>query len=276
MLLAVAIVLTAIPTIFAATGNTYILKNLLNSALTPVRGAVAYVCDSVEGYGKYFSTVDELRAENEELRALLNEYMSRVDELEGASRDYEWLAEYMKMKKILEKCEYFSANICERTYVGGTLRYSVDAGSLHGIEKEMIVLCGNGLFGKVTEVGLNWATVCTPFDSTVSFGVANLRTKERGYTQADIELTENGMFKVCFLSAEANVVAGDTIISVGNEWLPDGITLGTVESVTSNEYDRTKIAYVKPLGSYDDEYALMIVVSHEYSLVDYEKDSDGE
>lgn len=276
VLLAVAIVLTAVPTIFSATGNTYILKNLFNSMLTPFRSAISSVCDSVEGYGKYFSTVDELRAENDELRALLNEYMNRVEELEGASRDYEWLAAYMKMKKILEKCEYFSADICERVSVGGTYRYTVDAGSLHGIEKEMIVLSGNGLFGKVTEVGLNWATVCTLFDSAVSFGAANLRTKERGYTQGDMTLAADGTFKISFLSADADVVVGDTIVSVGNEYLPSGITLGTVVSVTSNEYDRTKIAHVKPLGDYSDEYALMIVISHEYSLVDYENDGENE
>jgi len=275
VLLSVAIVLTVVPLIFSATGNTYILKNIFNSALTPVRSLVSTLCDSVAGYGKYFSTVDELRRENEELKILLNEYAKRVEELEGASRDYEWLAEYMKMKKILEKCEYFEAGICERTEVGGTYRYTVDVGSLHGIKKEMIVLCGDGLFGKITEVGLNWCTVCTPIDTTVSFGAANLRTKERGYTAGDIKLTEDGMFKVCFLSSEADVVVGDTIVSVGNEWLPDGVTLGVVESISYNEYDRTKEAYVRPLGDYGDEYALMIVTSHEYRIVDYEDVTDG-
>lgn len=270
ILLAVAIILTLVPTIFAATGNTYILKNLINSALTPARSAVNSLCDAVSGYGKYFSTVDELRAENDELKMILNEYMKRVEELEGASSDYEWLAEYMKMKKLLEKCEYTRADICEKTAVGSTYRYNIEAGSLHGIKKEMTVLCGNGLFGKVTEVGMNWATVCTPLDSTVSFGVANSRTKERGYTQGETSLAADGCFKVCFLSSEADVVVGDTITSVGNEYLPDGITLGVVEEITFNEYDRTKEAIIRPLEPYEDEYALMVVISHEYSLVDYE------
>jgi len=275
VLLSVAIILTLVPTIFAATGNTYILKNAVNSVLTPFRAAVNSFCDAVEGYGKYFSTVDELRAENEELKMLLGEYMNRVEELEGASRDYEWLAQFMKMKKILEKCEYFSTGICDKTAVGGAFRYTIDSGSLQGIKKEMVVLCGDGLFGKVTEVGLNWATVCTPLDTTVSFGAANLRTKERGYTQGDIRLCEDGTFKVCFLSSEADVVPGDTIVTVGNEYLPDGITLGTVESVTFNEYDRTKEACVRPLGNYDYEYSLMVVISHEYVLVDSGEPDDG-
>ena len=275
MLLSVAIILTAVPTIFAATGNTYVLKDLIGTALTPARDAVNSICDAAMGYGKYFSTVEELRKENEELKMLLSQYMNRVDELEGASRDYAWLAEYMKMKKILEKCEYFSADICEKMAVGGTYRYTVDVGSLHGIKKEMVVLCGNGLFGKITEVGMKWATVCTPWDTTVSFGAANLRNKERGYSQGTVSLAEKGMFKVCFLSSEADVVVGDTIISVGNEYLPDGLVLGTVEEIAYNEYDRTKEVYVRPVEPYESEYALMIVVSHQYSLVDYEDTQAG-
>lgn len=271
VLLALAIILTAVPAIFSATGNTYILKNIFNSALTPIRSAVSSVCDAFAGYGKYFSTVDELRKENEDLKIQLAEYIKRVEELEGASRDYDWLAQYMKMKKILEKCEYFEAEICERTNVGGTYRYTINVGSIHGIKKEMTVICGNGLFGKVTEVGLNWATVCTPFDTTISFGAANLRTKERGYTEGDVTLTGDGMFKVCFLSSDTDIVVGDTMISVGNEWLPDGIVLGTVEKVAYNEYDRTTEAYVKPAGDYYDEYALMVIISHEYSIVDFDK-----
>ena len=272
--LTVAIVLTLVPILFAATGNTYILKNAFNTALTPVKGALNSVAGAIDGYARYFGALDELRAENEELLARLEEYRKRVDELEEAARDYEWLSDFMDMKKYLEKSEYVKAGICGTATVGGTERYTIDVGSMHGIKKGMSVLFGGGVLGKVTDVGLNWATVCTPLDSTVSFGARCSRSLERGYTEGDVTVAADGTFYVRFLSTYADIVVGDTIVSVGGEWMPDGLALGTVERVEHDEYDRTTLAVVRPSDEYTEQFAVLVVIENDYEIIDADSPSN--
>lgn len=270
-------VLTVVPILFAATGNTYILKNIFNTVLTPVKNTLSAVASSVEGYTRYFGELDELRAENEQLLARLEEYRKRVDELEDAARDYEWLSDFMDMKKYLEKSEYVKAGICGSSTVGGTERYTLDVGSMHGIKKGMSVLFGGGVLGRVTEVGLNWSTVCTPLDSTVSFGARCARSLERGYSEGDVTIAADGTFYVRFLSTYADVVVGDTIVSVGGEWMPDGLSLGTVERVEHDEYDRTTLAVVRPSDEYTEQFAVLVVIANDYDIVDVDRpSSDGE
>lgn len=276
VLLVVALVLVIVPAICTATGHTYILKNLVNTVVTPVGSVVSSVGDALSGYGSYFSALEDLKEENDRLRAELNEYMKRVDELEGASRDYEWLSAYLGMKKLLEKSEYLRAEICQRTEVGGTLRYTLNIGSIHGVKKDMAVICGDGVFGKVTEVGLNWATVCTPLDSSVGFGIRIQRTGERGYTVGDYTVTEEGLFRVKLVASTGDLNTGDVIVSVGNESVPDGITLGTVERVEYNEYDRSTEALVRPSADYADEYAVLVIIKNEYEIIDVEEPKQEE
>ncbi len=268
VLLVIAIVLTVVPAVCTATGNTYILKNLVNTAITPLGGIVSSIGDALSGYGRYFSALKELKDENSALRAELNEYKKRVDSLEDASRDYEWLSSYLGMKKNLEKSEFIKAEICQKTESSGTLRYTVNVGSLHGIKKDMSVICGGGICGKVIEVGLNWATVATPLDSSVSFGVRIQRSGERGYTEGDASLTPDGLFKVRMVSSAEGVNVGDIILSVGNEYMPDGIAFGTVERIEYDEYDRTTEAVVRPSVAYSEEYAVIVVIKNEYEIID--------
>jgi cell shape-determining protein MreC len=130
ILLIIAIVLALVPAVCTATGNTYILTNLINTVVTPAERLLADICDGLSGYGRYFSAIEELRAENDRLREELAAYISRVEDLENASRDYEWLSAYIGMKKILEESEYVRAEICRRTDVGGSIRYVIDKGSI--------------------------------------------------------------------------------------------------------------------------------------------------
>lgn len=270
VLLIIAVVLALVPAVCTATGNTYILTNLINTAITPAERLLADICNGFSGYGRYFSAIEELRAENDRLREELAAYINRVDELEGASRDYEWLSAYIGMKKILEDSEYVRAEICRRTDVGGCVRYVIDKGSIHGIEKGMAVICGDGVFGTVVEVGINWATVCTPLDTTVGFGIKIVRNGERGFTVGDRTLTPDGLFRVKFIDSEVDVNEGDTLVSVGTETIPEGVRIGTVERVEYNEYDRSTEAVVRPSADFADEYALMVIIKNEYKIVDVE------
>lgn len=270
ILLIIAIVLALVPAVCTATGNTYIITNLINTAITPAERLLSDICNSLSGYGRYFSAIEELKAENDRLREELAAYVNRVEELEGASRDYEWLSAYIGMKKILEESEYVRAEICRRTDVGGSIRYIIDKGSIHGIEKGMAVICGDGVFGTVVEVGINWATVCTPLDTTVGFGIKIVRNGERGYTLGDRTLTPDGLFRVKFISSEVDVNVGDTLVSVGTETLPEGVSVGTVERVEHNEYDRSTEAVVRPSAEFADEYALMVIIKNEYKIVEVE------
>ncbi len=268
VLLVIALVLTIVPAVCTATGHTYILKNLVNTLITPLGGVVSSVGDALSGYGRYFSALKELKDENDALRAELNEYKKRVDELQDASRDYEWLSAYLGMKTLLEKSECVRAEICQRSDVSGIFRYTLNVGSIHGIKKDMAVICGGGVYGKITEVGLNWATVSTPLDSVVGFSVCVQRTGERGFTVGDYTITSDGLFRVKMVSADKDVTVGDTIVSVGSEALPDGITLGTVEKIEYNEYDRSTEALVRPSVDYNNEYAVIVVTKNEYEIID--------
>jgi rod shape-determining protein MreC len=66
------------------------------------------------------------------------------------------------------------------------------------------------------------------------------------------------------MSADADVVEGDTILSGGvGSMYPAELPIGTVVSVTLDEYSRTKVATVQPSVDFSSLRYMMIVTGYD-------------
>ena len=89
---ALAIVLSVIPTVLSLTGHTDILRSGLSVVATPFRAAFNWAADGIIGFGEYFSGVDSLIEENDRLRAELEKYQdaaARAELYEGENETAE-------------------------------------------------------------------------------------------------------------------------------------------------------------------------------------------
>ena len=96
--LAVAVGVAVLMSVFSLMGYRALVRNVLGTVATPFRLIGKGFCGAVEGFGKYFGSVDALREKNtalEDENRALREQIERAERLEAENAR---LREYLGMK----------------------------------------------------------------------------------------------------------------------------------------------------------------------------------
>ena len=260
----VALSIAVAVTIFIATlsvmGVTDPIKNLINIASVPLRYAGVTVKDSIDGFSKYFSTIDKLDKENEELKDEVNRLEIALADSVAVKEENERLKDYIGIKKLYPDFDLTEALVIGSESDNNTTLITLNKGESHGIKVGMSVIVSEGLVGCVYEVGSTWCKVRALSEASASVGAIIPRSGEVGIVSGDIGLKDTGECYLRYLSPDADVLVDD-IVYTGGEGsnYPEGLLIGKVTEVKDNDYLRTKEAKVSLAVSFKDlKYVLII------------------
>jgi rod shape-determining protein MreC len=233
--------------------------------LRPVRGAFAVAAKPVED--AWGAAEDAVRRDDEE--QLRREALENRELAAEASRLQQ---ENQRLRELLEgqrpAYEYAPlANVIAPVGDQFTNRVVIDVGSADGVEAEKPVIFGNNtLVGRTTEVSRHTAEVMLVTDQMFRAGVRIVPPAE--FDQSTGELSPEsgdgtsygeGMLRtdweaylgVEYVDMSAEVENGDFVVTSGRAGeyellFPPGLLVGTVESVSSEDYDQFKKIVVTP------------------------------
>jgi rod shape-determining protein MreC len=138
--------------------------------------------------------------------------------------------------------------------------FNINKGTNHGLSRNMAVIGDFGLVGVIREVYPNYAKVITIIDSRCSVAVKNTRTEDIGMLKGDVRLMQQGLCRVDYINASAQILPGDEIVtSAHSSIFPPGIIVGTVISVDPNPDGLTMYAIVQPAASIDRIENVLVV-----------------
>ena len=265
--LAITLVLVLVPSAFAAFGRTDLLRSALVTVAKPFSIAGSKVADAVNGFTDIFTDYDRLKEENAALRAELEELRSQEHNAEVVQNENEWLKGYLQFHN--EHPDYIltDARIIAREAGNYATVLTLDRGTVHGVKAEMPVIFEGGLFGYVSEAGLDWCRVVTVVETASSVGVYTDRTGAVGVAEGDPSLRNGGNCRMTYISADADIRVGDRVYTSGSgSMYPAGLLLGTVTAIEADDATRTLCAEIKPavdFQSLDRIDRLVIVCGYE-------------
>ncbi|AZM62321.1 MULTISPECIES: rod shape-determining protein MreC [unclassified Streptomyces] len=224
------------------------IENGVSSAVDPIGNAVTAVRES----GDRHDRLAELERENTALKAELgsdDRNRSRLDQLE-------------KLLKISGRGQY-GIKGAQVIAIGAAQGFSwtitIDAGADDGIKRDMTVLNGDGLVGRVTTVGPNSATVLLASDPDFTVGTRMEASDELGFAsgQGDRPL------RVELLNGKAEIEKGDRLVTFGSQadkpFVP-GVPVGVVSRVDPSGGDLTRTLYVTPYVNFSKLDVVGVVV----------------
>ncbi|GGZ53581.1 rod shape-determining protein MreC [Streptomyces bluensis] len=210
------------------------IEDGVSTAVDPIGNAVSAIRDSGERHDRLAA----LEKENAALKA----------ELGSDDRNRSRVRQLDKMLKTAASGQY-GIKGAEVVAIGAAQGFSwtvtIDIGSKDGIKRDMTVLNGDGLVGRVTTVGPNTATVLLASDPDFTVGTRMEATDELGFAsgQGDRPL------RVELLNGKAKVKKGDRLVTFGSEadkpFVP-GVPVGVVSRVDPSGGDLTRTIYVRP------------------------------
>lgn len=260
--LTVALCLTVFSVVLSASGHAWFLKDALNVASMPFRAAFNYCADGIQGFFDYFTEFDRISKENEELRKENEELKKIQADLEVLKEENEWLRDFLDVKNHDLQFDFADAIVIGHNAGSSHDTLTLNRGSLHGIEKGMVVITGAGLVGRIDEVGLTTSEVICITDISSSIGALVERSAMIGIVEGYYEGNCRFHYTTGF-SDVTDIAVGDMIVSSGKGSIyPYGLKLGTVTDVQIDDASRSIIATVKPSVNFDDLDRVMIIKSY--------------
>jgi rod shape-determining protein MreC len=214
------------------------VENGVSGVVNPVGNAISAIRDS----GSRHNRVTELERENAALKAKLG----------SSDRTRSQLDQYNKLLKTAGNGRY-TIKAAQVIAIGAAQSFSwtitIDAGANDGIQRDMTVLNGDGLVGRVTTVGPDTATVLLANDPDFSVGTRMEKSDELGFASGG----GDSAMRVQLLNGKAHVKKGDRLVTFGSEadkpFVP-GVPIGKVVRIDPSGGDLTRTVYVQPFVSF--------------------------
>jgi len=130
--------------------------------------------------------------------------------------------------------------------------FTVNRGTLDGVDTNMAVITGDGLVGHVFEVGLNYAKVRTIIDARSAVAGLIERTRYNGVMRGQLGAdSENPRLHMYYMASTSDVRPGDRVLTSGeDELFPKGIPVGTVQEVSRRSDEADQYVVVAPLADF--------------------------
>ncbi|MEU9668866.1 MULTISPECIES: rod shape-determining protein MreC [Streptomyces] len=224
-------------------------RQAASAVFGPIEDGVASAVDPV---GNAVSAVRDSGERHDRLAALEKENAALEAKLGSDDRNRSRLAQLDKMLKTAGAGQY-GIKGAQVIAIGAAQGFSwtvtIDVGAHDGITRDMTVLNGDGLVGRVTTVGPDTATVLLASDPDFTVGTRMESSDELGFAsgQGDRPL------RVELLNGKAEVKKGDRLVTFGSQadkpFVP-GVPVGVVSRVDPSGGDLTRTLYVTPYVSF--------------------------
>lgn len=219
--------------------------NALGTPLNPFQKAVAFLESKVGGIFTYFEDMKQLKKENDELRAKLDELERDSRDLNRLREENKMLRETLNLKDQFSDYESIGGNIIAKDVGNWFNIFTIDSGTKDGVVIDSPVITSKGLVGSVYQTGPLSSKVISIIDveSAVSAMVSNYIVIVRG----DITLKDQGLLRMDRIPVELDLKVGDTVETSGVGGIfPKGILIGKVKEIRQGSTELSRYAVVEP------------------------------
>ena len=251
-----AIVLTVNPS-----AGPNIVARGLSYIVAPLQSGMSVSVTWVQGQFSAIGRSQELLRENRALREEISMLQIENYRLQRAEDENYRLNSLLNMNQRYAQLPTIGARIIGQNPNNVYNRFFIDRGTNDYVDRNMAVLGDGGLVGVVRQVHPNRAQFLSIIDADFSAAVMSERTEDIGTVRGDMRLMQQGLIRMDHISATAQIMPGDVIITSSHSSIfPPGVLVGTVQSIHSNPDGLTRHAIVTPAASTENLEVVQVVM----------------
>ncbi len=259
-------------------GDKLAVQSGITSFLIPMEKGLNSLGEWTGKNRERMKTVDELIEENESLNTQIERLKAQISSMENNLSELDDLRDLLDMKEIYPDYPMVGARIISKDPGNWYNSFIIDKGSNDGIKKDMNVIADNGLAGIVTDVSATHSTVRGIIDDTSNVSGMISKSSELCIIGGDLKLMEEGLLNVELISADAEVVDGDEVVTsyISDKFLP-GLLIGYITDVSSDSSMLTQSAHLTPQVDFENITNVLVITQLKSDLLsDDDAQSAGE
>ena len=237
------------------------VQNVLSYVITPLQKGINGMGLWLTDRADYFATIDELRQQNEELKAELDNVKEKNLVLVQDQIELNNLRELYALDNKIPGYDKVAARVIGKGSGNWFSTFTIDKGSRDGILVDMNVICGNGLVGIVTDVTDNTATVRSIIDGNSNVTGMLVTSSDTCNVRGDLELMDSGYIHLEYMQKDVDVSDGDMIVTsnISDKYI-HGILIGYVKNITEDANSLTQSGYLVPAVDFERLTEVLVIM----------------
>lgn len=237
------------------------IRNTVGVVVTPFQTGISTLSDRLISRADDRQTMEELRAQNEELQKQIDDLTSENVLLSQDKYELTTLRELYSLDGQYEDYPKTGARIISWDSNNWNSSFLIDKGARDGIAVDMNVIAGGGLVGRITEVGNNWSRVLCINDDSSNVSACVLHSQSNLIVSGDLQLSKQNLIGFSQLSDKDNVVqTGDKVVTsyISDKYLP-GILIGYISTCGDDSNNLTKSGTITPICDFSHLSEVLII-----------------
>ena len=255
------IILILIVVFSNADSETSFLENAASKLVMPVQNGLTYLKNRISGNSTFFTDINNLTQENEELKQRNSELEQSLRELENVKSENETLKEYLDLTEKYGEYSTVPAYIINKDISNYSKTIVINVGSDDGIEENMTVIADQGLVGHVISVTNDTAKVRTIVDTSSSVSCLLSTTDESIVCKGTLE--EESALKAMYIPDDDGSIQGDSVETSGLGGIyPKGIHVGSIKRVVNTQNATDRYAIVETAVDFDKLDTVLVITNN--------------
>ena len=209
----------------------------------------------------FFENINNLQAENEELKKKNSELEQALREFEIVKSENETLKEYVNLKDKYGDYETIPAYVINRDLGNYSNTVVINVGEKDGIEENMTVIADEGLVGHVISTTENTAKVQTLVDTATAVTSTISTTKDTIIVQGTLD--DRTVLKATYIPTDASILQGDNVETSGIGGIyPKGVHIGTIKEVFNTKNITDRYATVETAVDFSKLATVLVILNN--------------
>ena len=193
------------------TGSSF-LENAASNLVMPIQNGLTYLKNKISGNDTFFTDINYLKEENEQLKQKNSELEQSLRELENIKTQNETLKEYLNLTEKYGEYKTIPGYVINKDISNYSKTIIINIGSKDGVAEKMTVIGDQGLVGHVVSVTDSTAKVQTIIDTASSISCSMSTTKEAIVCKGTLD--NKSSLRAMYIPTDAIVVLIEQLIEL--------------------------------------------------------------
>ncbi|CAJ1186409.1 rod shape-determining protein MreC [Companilactobacillus nantensis] len=227
-----------------------VVQQVGNDVVSVVGGVFAYPTNAVKNATSEFSDLYNTYSENKRLKARIGELAQNQAKLEVVQDENKKLKQELKLTGSLTDYTTVNASVLSRSPSSWQSYLTINRGQTSGIKKDMPVMSGRGLIGRIVEVdkvSSKVELISTDNELNDKFAAEIVGDNKNITGVVSRYDSSTGDLVMENVNSTKNIKKGQSVITSGLGGLtPRGLYIGKVYGIKKDNYGMTNSVYITP------------------------------
>ena len=235
-------------------------SNIVSSVLSPVQSFFSGVSDSVNSFFDNLEEKNKLKKEIKELKEELNEKNKKLIDYDEISRQNDFYKDFLEIKEENPTYKFTSAKVISRNNNDTFATFTIDKGTVDGIEVYDPIITAEGLVGYICDAYSTQSTVMTILNPKINISAIDNHSRDTGTVTGDAELSLDGLTKMIYIPSDNTISSGNFIVTSGDGGIfPGGLIIGTVTEIKTSMNKISCEAKIQPIVDFSEISDVMVI-----------------